>query len=147
MSLRNYAVNHLRFQDLLQVFHGGEGSRELSDVLLLHRSMDASYVIAGITSARWVGAVSADVVAVEAHRHAAGLTAGGSGSDRHPGAHAQVKVQRVVSLTQRRLMDPAAVIAGLPPDSRPLPSVSAYDELLAKRTEHPAGTASKENIS
>ena len=58
-----------------------------------------------------------------------------------------MNVQRVVSLTQRRLMDPAAVIAGLPPDTRPLPSVSAYDELLAKRAEHPAGTASKENIS
>jgi transposase len=124
-----------------------EGTRELIDVLLLHRSMDASDVIAGITSALGVGAVSADVVAVEARRNAAGLTAGGSGSDRHPGAHDDVNVQRVVSLTQRRLMDPAAVIAGLPPDTRPVPSVGAYDELLAKRTEHPTGTASKENIS
>ncbi|WP_256371456.1 hypothetical protein [Pseudarthrobacter sp. NIBRBAC000502771] len=43
-------------------------------------------------------------------------------------------------------MDPAAVIAGLPPDSQPLPSVLAYDELLAKHTEHPVRTASKENI-
>jgi hypothetical protein len=67
--------------------------------------------------------------------------------DRHPGAHAEENVHRVVSLTQRRLMDPAAVIAGLPPDTRPVPSISAYDELLAKRTEEPAGTASKENIS
>ncbi|MEC3853948.1 IS21 family transposase, partial [Paenarthrobacter ureafaciens] len=67
--------------------------------------------------------------------------------DRHRGAHAEAKVQRVVSLTQRRLMDPAAVIAGLPPDNRPLPTISAYDELLAKRTEHSAETASKENIS
>lgn len=124
-----------------------EGTRELIDVLLLHRSMDASDVIAGITSALGVGAVSADVVAVEARRNAAGLTAGGSGSGRHPGAHDGVNVQRVVSLTQRRLMDPAAVIAGLPPDTRPVPSVGAYDELLAKRTEHPTGTASKENIS
>ncbi|MHA7200610.1 IS21 family transposase, partial [Arthrobacter alkaliphilus] len=70
-----------------------------------------------------------------------------AGSDRHPGAHAEAKVQRVVSLTQRRLMDPAAVIAGLPHDTRPLPSVSAYDELLAKRAQNPAGTESKENIS
>ena len=72
---------------------------------------------------------------------------GGSGSDRHPGAQVDLKVQRVVSLTQRRLMDPAAVIAGLPPDTRPLPSIGLYDELLAKRTEHPVGTAPKENIS
>lgn len=123
------------------------GTRELIDVLLLHRSMDAGDIHAGITAALGVGAVSADVVAVEARRHATASVRGGPGSDRHPGAHAEEKVQRVVSLTQRRLMDPAAVIAGLPPDSRPLPSVCAYDELLAKRSEHPAGTTSKENIS
>ncbi len=109
--------------------------------------MDASDIKAGIAAALGVGAVSADVVAVEARRHAASITAGGSDSDRHPSAHAEENVQRVVSLTQRRLMDPAAVIAGLPPDTRPVPSISAYDELLAKRTEQPAGTASKENIS
>jgi hypothetical protein len=39
----------------------------------------------------------------------------------------------VVSLTERRLADPAAVIAGLPPDTRPLPTVTAYDELLTRR--------------
>ena len=33
----------------------------------------------------------------------------------------------------RRLTDPAAVIAGLPPDTRPIPSVVAYDELLPRR--------------
>ena len=44
-------------------------------------------------------------------------------------------------------MDPAAVIAGLPQDKRPLPSVNIYDELLAKRTKPAAsaGTATKEN--
>ncbi|MET3812443.1 IS21 family transposase [Arthrobacter sp. UYEF3] len=124
-----------------------DGTRELIDVLLLHRSMDASDVTAGILSALGVGAVSADVVAVEARRHASNIPAGGAGPDRHPSTREDVKVQRVVSLTQRRLMDPAAVIAGLPPDTRPLPSIGVYDELLAKRTEHPAGTASKENIS
>ncbi|TQJ35763.1 IS21 family transposase [Arthrobacter sp. SLBN-122] len=124
-----------------------DGTRELIDVLLLHRSMDAGDVEAGITAALGVGAVNADVVAVEARRHATMSSVGGSGPDRHPGAHADVNVQRVVSLTQRRLMDPAAVIAGLPPDTRSLPSIGAYDELLAKRTEHPAGTPSKENTS
>jgi hypothetical protein len=124
-----------------------DGTRELIDVLLLHRFMDAGDVQAGITAAVQVGAVSADVVAVEARRCAAGIPVGGSGSDRHPGAHDDVNVKRVVSLTQRRLMDPAAVIAGLPPDTRPLPSIGAYDELLAKRAEGPTGIASKENIS
>ncbi len=124
-----------------------DGTRELIDVLLLHRSMDAGDVQAGITAALGVGAVSADVVAVEARRYASASTWGGSRSDRHPGALAEVNVQRVVSLTQRRLTDPAAVIAGLPPDTRPIPSIGAYDELLAKRTENSAGRDSKENIS
>ncbi|MET4096047.1 hypothetical protein ABIB51_002995 [Arthrobacter sp. UYCu712] len=83
--------------------------------------MDASDIQAGITAALEVGAVSADVVAVEARRHATVSSGGGSGSDRHPGAHDRVQVQRIVSLTQRPLLDPAAVIAGLPADTRPLP--------------------------
>ena len=123
-----------------------DGTRELIDVLLLHRSMDAGDVQAGITAALGVGAVSADVVAVEARRHISSIPGGGADPDRHPGARAEAKVQRVVSLTQRRLMDPAAVIAGLPPDTRPVPSVGVYDELLAKRG-HAAGIVSKENIS
>jgi len=53
-----------------------------------------------------------------------------------------------VSLTERRLADPAAVIAGLPPDERPVPSVHAYDELLARRTPATAAlTASKGEVS
>ncbi|MGH3951698.1 MAG: hypothetical protein ACRDSE_21705 [Pseudonocardiaceae bacterium] len=39
----------------------------------------------------------------------------------------------VVSLTERRLADPAAVLAGLPADHRPPPAVAAYDELLPRR--------------
>jgi transposase len=124
-----------------------DGTRELIDVLLLHRSMDAADVTAGIVSALGVGAVSADVVAVEARRHASNIPSGGAVPGRQPGAHDEAKTQRVVSLTQRRLMDPAAVIAGLPPDTRPLPSVSGYDELLVKRTQPAQAPASKENIS
>jgi transposase len=127
-----------------------DGTRELIDVLLLHRFMDAGDIEAGITAALGVGAVSADVVAVEARRHAMEDSAGGSTSDRHSGAKAKAVEHRVVSLTQRRLTDPAAVIAGLPPDKRPQPSVAGYDELLAKRTTTnavPAVSVSKENIS
>ncbi|GFG50152.1 hypothetical protein MAGR_15930 [Mycolicibacterium agri] len=75
-------------------------------------------------------AVSADVVALEARRHAG---TGGANSGRHLPAHTVAPEHRVVSLTQRRLADPAAVIAGLLTDTRPLPSVGAYDELLAQR--------------
>ena len=103
------------------------GTRALIDVLLLHRSMATEDIIAGITAALTVGAVTADVVAVEARRHEA---LGGSRLDRPLAEQSRGPERRVVSLTQRRLADPAAVIAGLPADTRPLPSVAAYDQLL-----------------
>lgn len=117
------------WQEARKVDGDSAGTRALIDVLLLHRSMRTADVIAGIRAALTVGAVSADVVAVEARLHA-----GGSVPDRHPAEQRRRGVQRVVSLTQRRLADPAAVIAGLPPDRRPLPSMSKYDELLHRRT-------------
>lgn len=103
------------------------GTRALIDVLLLHRSMAADEVIAGISAALHVGAVTADVVAVEARRHQTGTTTTPDDS----GTSMAGLGQRVVSLTQRRLADPAAVIAGLPPDRRPLPTVTHYDQLLS----------------
>jgi hypothetical protein len=39
--------------------------------------------------------------------------------------------------------DPAAVIAGLPPDNRPTPQVIAYDELLPRRAAATASTSSQ----
>ncbi|WP_288800115.1 IS21 family transposase [uncultured Arsenicicoccus sp.] len=115
-----------------------DGTGQLIDVLLLHRSLPADAVIAGITNALSVGAVTADVVAVEARRH---LTERASTTTTPApaaatGTAAAGSVGSVVSLTQRRLTDPAAVIAGLPADTRPIPSVTAYDELLRRRTAH-----------
>lgn len=127
-------------------------TRELIDVLLLHRVMEAGDVIAGITAALHVGAVSADVVAVEARRVAAERnTLGWVRRDCHPVEKDKIVEHRVVSLTQRRLADPAAVIAGLPPDKRPQPTVAGYDQLLKRRATHvtdpePA-MPSKEQIS
>ncbi len=62
------------------------GTRELVDVLLLRRTMTTADVIAGTTAALTVGAVSADVVAVEGRRH----PVAGAESDRHLGAHGDV---------------------------------------------------------
>jgi transposase len=94
-------------------------TRELIGVLLLHRHMDDADVIAGIGAALSVGAHTADVVAVEARkvaetRSTSPAEAGESG--------------RVTSLTMRR-------IAALPPDTRPLPTVDAYDQLLRQPRE------------
>ncbi len=124
-----------------------EATRELIEVLLLHRSMDARDVIDGITAALRVGAVSADVVAVEARRVATESNTEWVRPDCHPGAKADVLEHRVISLTQRRLADPAAVIAGLPPDKRPLPSVTGYDDLLKLRAQPSPTPPPKEQLS
>ena len=50
----------------------------------------------------------------------------------------------MASLTERRLTDPAAVVAGLPPDTRPAPTVTRYDELLSRRTTDPTVDAQGE---
>jgi len=97
----------------------------LIEVLLLHRHMDDADVIAGITAALSVGAHAADVVAVEARKAAEARGRAGSG----PAAAAMSteaalgRAGQVTSLTLRRLAD-------LPPDTRPLPTVAAYDQLL-----------------
>lgn len=112
-------------------------------MLLLHRHMPAVDVVAGLTAALRVGATQADVVAVEARKQQRGAT-----QPEHPVGQDDSAGQRVVSLTERRLSDPTAVIAGLPPDSRPLPSVDRYDELLTRRkTAPPAADLSKGNVS
>lgn len=124
-------VHEAFWAETRKVNGNSEGTKELIDVLLLHRSLPADAVIAGISSALKIGAVSAEVVAIEARRH---TPAGGATLERHPAAHRVAQEQKVVSLTQRRLTDPDAVIAGLPPDTRPIPSVAAYDQLLPSRT-------------
>ena len=105
------------------------GTQELIDVPLLHRSLPAEAVIAGITSALSVGAISPDVVAVEARRHAITHT---------PAPVSPTRRGTVVNLPPRRPTDPHQVIAHLPEDTRPLPTVTAYDELLRRRQPDPA---------
>jgi transposase len=98
-------------------------TRELIGVLLLHRHMNDADVIAGIGAALSVGAHTADVVAVEARKVAAARGAAETEAEQD-GEAAQV-----TSLTLRRN-------AALPPDTRPLPAVDAYDQLL--RRQRPA---------
>ena len=116
-------------------------------MLLLHRHLAHSDVVAGLTAAVAVGSTSPDVVAVEARKAAqlrgATPTLGSSGSavEKAPSV-VPARRDRVASLTERRLVEARDRAAesrqALPADGRPLPSVSQYDELLA----HPpaAGT-------
>ena len=89
-------------------------TRALVEVLLLHRHHADADVVAGITAALLVGALSPDVVALETRKHA-----------QQQATAADDPV--VVSLEARRLSD---LTDQLPPDLRPLPSVAAYDSLL-----------------
>jgi len=139
-----FTAAHEAFWVAARKAHGdSDGTRELVEVLLLHRHMQAVDIVDGICAALGVGAARADVVAVEARR-----LADQRGNAPLP-TPAQEPPARVVSLTQRRLADPAAVVAGLPPDQRPLPSVAGYDELLTRRgpTRTAAATSTKGAVS
>jgi transposase len=109
--------------------HGdAAGTRALIEVLLLHRHMPHEHVVAGLAAALRAGALTADAVALEA-RKAADADDPAAGGEPAPAAPPQV-----ASLTARRL-------ERLPPDTRPAPSVSQYDQLLRHRTPR-EGTAS-----
>ena len=138
-----FTAAHEAFWAAARKAHGdADGTRELVEVLLLHRHMRAVDVVDGLAAGLAVGAVRADIVAVEARRVAQArpeLDEPASVLDHEP-------ARRVISLTERRLADPGAVIAGLPADQRPLPSVTAYDQLLARRA-HPAATDEPTDVS
>jgi transposase len=100
------------------------GTRALIEVLLLHRHMDDADVIAGLRAALSVGAFACDVVAVEARKaqDARKLRPPAGAAGPALGVVPAVGPQ-VTSLTVKRL-------AELPADTRPLPTVDAYDQLL-----------------
>lgn len=110
--------------------HGdADGTRALVEVLLLHRHMDGEHVVAGLAAALRAGALTADAVALEA-RKAADEAAGQPPAQ----AGAPAPGPAVASLTARRLEK-------LPPDTRPLPSVAAYDQLLRRNRTAQEGNA------
>ncbi|MFE7778437.1 hypothetical protein ACFU5O_32045 [Streptomyces sp. NPDC057445] len=99
-----------------------DGTRALIEVLLLARHIPHEHLVAGLATALRAGALTSDAVALEARKAAqaedeppvAALPAGTSGS------------ATVTFLHEWRL-------AHLPPDTRPLPSVTPYDQLLRRR--------------
>lgn len=100
--------------------HGdAAGTRALVEILLLHRHMDSEHVVAGLAAAVRAGALTADAVALEARKAADDTPAQATGDT------ITASLLPVTSLTARRLEK-------LPPDTRPLPSVAAYDQLLRR---------------
>ncbi|MGP3965966.1 IS21 family transposase [Nonomuraea sp. 3N208] len=109
--------------------HGdAHGTRALIEVLMLHRSMAHEHVVAGIAAALQVGALTSDVVAVEARKAAQAdpQPTAATRTDALPVGHPAALPADIVSLTEHRL-------ASLPADRRPPPSVAAYDQLLPRR--------------
>lgn len=103
--------------------HGDrDGTRALIEVLLLGRFMRREHIVAGLAAALRAGALTSDAVALEARRAAE--------SDPGPAPEPalpwqEVQETNVVYLASRRR-------APLPPDTRPLPSVAVYDQLLRR---------------
>jgi transposase len=110
-----FTAAHEAFWAAARKAHGdGGGTRALVEVLLMHRHHDHGDVVAGITAALGVGAVSPDVVAVETRK--AQQRSAATDHDK----------QVVVNLTERL----AERTEALPADLRPLPTVAPYDDLL-----------------
>ena len=136
----SFTAAHEAFWAAARKAHGeAGGTRAMVEVLLLHRHLAHVDVVSGLRAAVAVGALTADVVAVEARKSADARTPTGSPAAT-AGPPPPAAPTRVASLTQRRLTDPAAVLAGLPTDTRPLPSVAHYDELLRRRRPAPHPT-------
>jgi transposase len=134
-----FTAAHEAFWAAARHKHGDTaGTRALIEVLLLHRRLGYDAVLAGIRAALGAGSVAADVVAIEARKHATATTAAtGATAEADAGATVgatpsgtgpQRSRAAVVTLGARRQ-------AALPPDSRPAPSVRDYDQLLAHRAE------------
>lgn len=97
-----FTDTHQRFWDQVRTAHGDqEGTRTLIEVLLLHRTLSAASVLAGIKAAGRIGVLSPEVVAVEARRHG------------------EASSSVVVDIGRP-----------LPADERALPSLAGYDGLL-----------------
>ncbi|WP_406502688.1 Mu transposase domain-containing protein [Streptomyces sp. NBC_01602] len=116
--------------------HGDtEGTRALIEVLLMARHIPYEYLVAGLATALRAGALTADAVALEARKAAQ--------TEDEPGP--------ATSSALATGQPPATVtflhewkLNHLPPDTRPLPSVTPYDQLLRRRAsggDHREGEA------
>ena len=103
--------------------HGDrDGTRALIEVLLLGRHMRREHIVAGLATALRAGALTSDAVALEA-RKAAESDPGPTAIE--PAFPRPAPETNVVYLDSRRR-------ARLPEDTRPLPSVAVYDQLLRR---------------
>lgn len=119
----SFTPAHQRLWDAARAAHGPvEGTKVLIDILLLHRHMHPADVRAGLAAAAALGSTSAELIAMEARKHAAG-------AGRSPTVTTRLAIDGAVSPEA-----PAAPRRHLPTDARPLPRLEVYDQLLRHRT-------------
>ena len=129
----SFTPSHDAFWAAARAAHGdAAGTRALIEVLLLHRRMPAETVMAGIAAALETGSASPELVTIEARKAAQAardLPAAGDDPGDEPGRPPGAGNGQATVITLRgRREEP------LPADTRPLPSVDAYDQLLTLRT-------------
>ena len=109
------------------------GTREMIQVLLLHRHLRGQDVAAGIRAALSIGAATADVVAVEARKAAqdAGRSPTITADPPPPPPPRSPRPPAVTGSTLQR-------VAALPPDLRPPPDLNRWDQLLRNPRKEPS---------
>ncbi|MET9905021.1 hypothetical protein [Streptomyces sp. NPDC006446] len=116
--------------------HGDiDGTRALIEVLLMARHIPHEHLVAGLATALRAGALTADAVALEARKAA-------QTEDEPAPATSSALATGQSSATVTFLHE--WKLNHLPPDTRPLPSVTPYDRLLRRRAsggDHRAGEA------
>lgn len=121
-----FTATHEAFWSAARAGHGDhDGTRLLIEVLLLHRRMRTTQVLAGIRAALKAGSTSPNVVAIEARKHP---TNAGSDLDEQASVHGEPRRSRAAVVTL-----PARRRDRLPADARPMPSMADYDQLLTQR--------------
>lgn len=103
-----------------------DGTRALIEVLLLGRQIGHEHLVAGLAAALRAGALTADAVALEARKAA-------QAEDEGPSAPMPSSSQSPGPTTATVTFLHDWKLAHLPTDTRPPPSVAAYDQLLRRR--------------
>ena len=122
-SAGKFTPVHDAWWDQARKIHGErDGTRALIEVLLLGRHLPHEHVVAGLATALRAGALTADAVALEARKAAQ--------------AEDRTRPRSTAGLREAAGDGdvPARVAACAPSaDTRPLPSVTPYDQLLRRR--------------
>ncbi|MGH3681713.1 MAG: IS21 family transposase [Natronosporangium sp.] len=120
---------HEQFWAAARTAHGdAEGTRALIEVLLLHRRLPAPAVLAGVSVAMSAGSTSPDLVAIEARKAHHDTQA----IDQRTAAGDEGLAELIAQIATGQATTGTAPKPAWPQDTRPAPSVAAYDQLLSR---------------